>query len=130
MGVNVQWHNPEHDILLLTFTSPWTIEEYLPVLDEFVVMAQNVPHTVYRIADFTRGQTQPHALLSTFKPIERAYQRAPNLGQAVLVKPGAFMTVALRIAGAITPEAASKIMTANTLLEAEEKIAQMRAQQP
>jgi hypothetical protein len=51
MPIQIKWYNDEKTILLETFESGWTVEDYRHLIDEAAQYLATVDHTVHIIVD-------------------------------------------------------------------------------
>lgn len=55
-----QWANEAHDIILVTYTNPWTWDDFFQAVDDEIVMMKEAQQPAYYIiADFTQSRGLP-----------------------------------------------------------------------
>lgn len=84
MSVSIQWDNPEHTALILTFTAPWVWDEYEVISDTIQVAFESVSNDIDLIIDLRHaGKHIPDHVMSQLRD---AYSDGtPNLDQYIFV---------------------------------------------
>lgn len=83
MAVSIRWSDPRKNSLLLTFTAPWTWEEYEAVSPEIDAAMASVPHVVDLVIDVTLAGELPDDALQR---LANSYaDPTPNMGQYIFV---------------------------------------------
>jgi hypothetical protein len=79
MAVRVNWHNPEKTALKLTFTAPWTWDEFEQVSRQIEAAFASVRHTVDLVVDITAAGDLPEDGLFRLRNVYS--DPTPNLGE-------------------------------------------------
>lgn len=79
MAVSSHWDNPQKTTLRLTFTSPWTWDEFEQVSQQIEAAFASVPHTVDLVVDITAAGDLPSDGLFRLRNVYS--DPTPNLGE-------------------------------------------------
>src|SRR5262245_57269342 len=83
MSVSTRWNNPQHTALLLTFTAPWTWDDFEQVSQSIESAFASVDHTVDLIIDVSWAGELPS---NTLDRLRDTYADATsNLGCYIFV---------------------------------------------
>ncbi len=83
MSVSINWNNPEKTALILTFTAPWTWDEYEILSADIQTAFDSVLYDIDLIVDLSKAGDIPHSTLSELRD---AYADGmSNLGQYIFV---------------------------------------------
>lgn len=83
MSVTIHWDNPQQTALVLTFTAPWTWDEYEAISETIQQHFESATDEVDLIVDMRSAGDIPQHLFSQFRD---AYaDTTPNLGQYIYV---------------------------------------------
>lgn len=83
MSVSIQWNTPEKTALILTFTAPWTWDQYEELSDNIQTTFDSVIYDIDLIVDLSKAGDIPE---STLNQLRDAYAGGmSNLGQYIFV---------------------------------------------
>ncbi|RMG84068.1 MAG: hypothetical protein D6712_11900, partial [Chloroflexi bacterium] len=90
MPVTVEWMDDAHTIILQTYITPWTWDEfYEATAGQTISMLNAVEHPVYIISDYTQGITLPTG--SALTHARNALSKTPpNLAGLYIISSSAF----------------------------------------
>lgn len=83
MSVIIHWDNPQQNALVLTFTAPWTWDEYEAISERIEQHFESATDEVDLIVDMRSAGDVPQHLFSQFR--EAYADTTPNLGQYIFV---------------------------------------------
>jgi len=112
----MDWNNPEHTIILVTFDGVWESADIYRMINKGVSMLKSVNHPVDSIFDFTRSTFSPTNLLSAAEKMENDLQENNRL--AVIVKANVYIRSIIKVAKIFAPKALENIYFVNTLEQA------------
>lgn len=123
MVIIVEWYNTEETILLETFDTFWTTEDYFHLVDKAAAYLEQKDYLVHIIADFSATRSIPPNAMSGIRYAEK--KLPANQGVIIFVAPGTIITLFLRIARQLNLKAAAQIYTADTVQMAYERIQEL-----
>lgn len=85
MGIIVQWDNTAQNIILISFTQPWTWHDFDHAITEMIGHFDSVNHPVDVIFDIRKGGFPPADAITHFK--KAAEIQHPNGRRLVYVAP-------------------------------------------
>jgi len=112
----MDWNNPEHTIILVTFDGVWESADIYRMINKGVSMLKSVNHPVDSIFDFTRSTFSPTNLLSAAEKMENDLQENNRL--AVIVKANVYIRSIIKVAKIFAPRALENIHFVNTVEQA------------
>jgi hypothetical protein len=83
MPVSIRWSDPRRQSLLLTFTAPWTWDQYEALSGDIDAAFDSVPHTVDLVIDVTEAGTLPEDAL--FRLRNSYSSPIVNIGEYIFV---------------------------------------------
>jgi len=124
VAIRVEWYDDEKTILLETFDSEWTVDDYRRLIDDAAQRLSTVDHTVHIIADNTRsGSPLPANMLRG--GLAYAVRRVPpNQGVTVFVGIDGVTEMLLEIARKLSPQLNHSLFSTDSLDNALTIIAQ------
>jgi hypothetical protein len=83
MAVSLQWHDAQKSALKLTFTAPWTWDDYEQLSPEIEAAMESVEHPVDLVIDLSEAGDLPEQALYHLR---NAYSdTSPNRGQYIFL---------------------------------------------
>ncbi len=104
MPINVQWDNTEQNIVVITFTQPWTWHDFDQAITDMITHFDSVNHPVDVIFDIRKGGFPPPDAITHFKKAaeiqhlngRRLIYVAPNILAGFVNRIGRILSIAFR----------------------------------
>ena len=128
MTVRVDWDDPDHSILLYSFSPKWTWDELYEAADKGLVMADTVSHTVDVIVDFRTSQGLPPKAFAQFNRLSR--MPTPQTGLVVITGGGTLLLSLFNLFILIAGSSAPKYCWVSDLNKAYSTLAARRTASP
>lgn len=126
MAIDVQWHNPEKTILRVTFTDPWTWQDFYAMDELTEALADAVPHKVCYIVDLRHTRMVPPGIsLGRVRAVLQPRHPTTDLIVAVGMVP--FIRVMLNTIIHASGRLKTSLMMVDTMDKAEQIIAERQA---
>lgn len=122
MKIHVLWDNDEKTIIRYDYSKGWTWKDFAEADKIYQQMRAEVTHTVHIIANFEDGAFPPMGALGKFKS---AQEGTPGDAVVVVVGGGLFITQLVSVFNRVYKALSRKLMVADSLDEAREKIAEL-----
>ncbi|MCL4250198.1 MAG: hypothetical protein KJ065_18765 [Anaerolineae bacterium] len=124
--IEVKWDNPEKNIVVWKFSSPWTWEEFFAAKNEVDTMIDGVDGIVDSIFLTSEAQSIPSNAIATFRNI--LAKRHPRHDSIVLVGAKDFLTKLLNLVIQFLPDARHQVYFVSLQTDAYHVIEQARQQ--
>jgi hypothetical protein len=121
MGFSANWDNDEKTILRQTYTTRWTVDDFLACTDKTYRLLNNVSHTVHILIDLTQATRTPANILSAVRYAEEHVNE--NLGQIVVIGADDFAKEIFSPARRLAPNATRTMIFVESPSEAYELLA-------
>lgn len=116
MGITVSWDDQAQTVLRLTYSSPWTWEDYYTAMNSVDRLMEESGRVSAIIDDFTASETLPFSKVHHIEQFGRALTAGGVMH--ILVSPGALWRSMRRIIEREFPNSAGQLIEVNTLNEA------------
>ncbi len=117
MPVQVSWFNESKTAIYLTFTDPWTWDDFVAADREATQLMRGVKHSVSFLVDFTQSHQFPHGMsLQRVRSVLNFEE--PNSGMVVAFGVTPFMRVMLETMLSAAGRVNSTVAVARDLEEA------------
>ena len=116
MPIQVKWFNTSKTIILQSYHTPWTWDNYHASAKEIDQMLDSVDYPVDLIVDFSDGAVLPAKALSHFR--RAVMDIHPNRGLVVMVGMNPYLAALQNVLEQMVPHSAARSRIAETLDEA------------
>lgn len=127
MPVSVEWDDNLPDVMVMTFVSPWTWEEYYITDDKFSdMLAEPAPKRVDVIVNFTAGTVVPAGVFSHF---QRSSQTThPSIHMIIIVGVNDLLRSVLSVICRLFPHIKRRLKFASSIDDARASISASRSE--
>lgn len=122
MPITHAWYDAQETILVQKFIGKWTLDEYIDSVIAMTTLYAAKSHTVHVIGDLSESTMAPTNLLSARGVVEK--NTPDNRGLAIVIKPGRFIEMLLKIVRTVTPRFSQDLHVVDSLEEALARIAE------
>lgn len=85
MSISLEWGNPDKTILIMTYTSPWTWQEFEQTYRDLTEKMDSLNHKMDLIIDISHGGLPPQGAMLRFKKVTEIHH--PCAGEVIFVGP-------------------------------------------
>ena len=122
--INVNWGNPQQSVLVYSFVTPWTWDEYYSLDNRVRDMLESAQQTVDVILDFSEGRQVPEGALAHLRRLLTS--KYPNRGMVYIVGTNTVVETLGNVITTVYPAASQIVRRAKTMDAAYTQISRVR----